>query len=373
MADPLWVPDISHHQAGISIQGIKDSGASALVARVGQGAGRKPDGSGNYGTTRDREWVRHRNEARRVGLPLIAYWYTGDLISAGDNADLAKAWVGDQSIPWMLDHENASGSLDHYRATVAAFQSRGLRVILGYVPRWYWSGTGRKGALVPGPPLVNSAYRGGAGTPATIYKSHRASDWDSYGGNSVIMLQFTNQAQMAGRKIDCSAFRGDRAALLALIEGDDMPLTDADVAKIWGATQGGGFYEGLRNLFVDAATENPAGGYAAQLKGALRATLAGIPVEVAELAQIKATQAEILAAAREDLDSETILARLEESSRLGSAQGAERAISEAVLPAIDRIRALLEDDTAEDAKANAVALLEELGTKLRPAPEQSTA
>jgi lysozyme len=227
MADPLWVPDISHHQAGISIQGIEDAGAAALIARVGQGAGRL--GTTTYGTTRDREWARHRDEARRVGLPLVAYWYVGNLISAADNADLAKAWVGDTTIPWMIDHENASGNLAFYREVVAEFQERGLRVILGYVPRWYWSGTGGRAPLVPGPPLVNSAYRGGPGTAATIYKQHNAADWSPYGGGNVLLLQFTNQAQMAGRKIDCSAFRGSKAELLALING--TPAVESATTK----------------------------------------------------------------------------------------------------------------------------------------------
>lgn len=213
----LFVPDISHHQAGIDVGRLRAEGAAALIARVGQGAGAL--GSTRYGTTRDREWTRHRDEARRVGLPLVAYWYVGNLISAADNADLAAEWVGDRSVPWMIDHENASGTLAHYRATVAEFGRRGLRVILGYVPRWYWSGAGGSGALAPGPPLVNSAYRGGAGTAPTIYAGHRASDWSGYGGMPVALLQFTNQAQFAGRKIDCSAYRGTPAELLALING----------------------------------------------------------------------------------------------------------------------------------------------------------
>jgi lysozyme len=217
MAVVEYVPDISHHQAGINIQQMKNEGAAALIARVGQGAG--TSGTTHYGTTQDREWARHRDEARRVGLPLVAYWYVGCDISAAENARLARDWVGDTSIPWMIDHENASGSLTFYHSVLDEFTRAGLRVILGYVPHWYWSGAGKSAPLTPGPPLVNSAYRGGSGTAASIYQQHWASDWNAYGGQNVALLQFTNQALYAGYKIDCSAFEGTHTQLMTLING----------------------------------------------------------------------------------------------------------------------------------------------------------
>lgn len=223
----LFIPDISHHQAGIDIHAMKAQGAAALIARVGQGAGRRTNGQ-NYGTTRDREWVRHRDESRRVGLPLVAYWYVGNLIGADKNARLAEAWVGDKAIPWMIDHEDASGSLTFYCQVVEAFRRRGLRVILGYVPRWYWDGQGR-GDLSCGPPLVNSRYSTATGTAASIYNGFGGDTgpgWADFGGQNVLMWQFTNKASMAGRAIDMSAFRGTLEELQTLIsgksEGDSM-------------------------------------------------------------------------------------------------------------------------------------------------------
>lgn len=219
----LFIPDISHHQEGIDIQALKSEGAAALIARVGQGAGIRADGR-QYGTTRDREWVRHRDLARLHGLPLVAYWYVGNLISPDVNAQLAEQWVGDKSIPWMIDHEDASGSLALYCQTVAAFRRRGLRVILGYVPRWYWESHGR-GDLTCGPPIVNSRYSTASGTPAQIYAAASGDNglgWPDFGGRDVAMWQFTNQGRMAGRLIDVSAFRGSRAALLALINGSPI-------------------------------------------------------------------------------------------------------------------------------------------------------
>jgi hypothetical protein len=211
----LFIPDISHHQKGIDIEALKNQGCAALLARVGQAAGRRRDGH-TYGTTRDREWVRHRDEARRVGLPLVAYWYVGNLVTAADNADLAASWVGDQSIPWMLDHEDASGDISFYRAVVKAFQARGLKVFLGYVPKWYWDAVGQ-GSLVPGPPIVNSRYSTRSGSPSEIYTAaggDAGNGWINFGGQQTVLWQFTNKADLAGMRIDCSAFRGDRAQLM---------------------------------------------------------------------------------------------------------------------------------------------------------------
>jgi hypothetical protein len=226
----LFIPDISHHQADIDIQALRNQGAAALIARVGQGAGRRTNGQ-QYGTTQDREWVRHRDESRRVGLPLIAYWYVGNLITPAENARLAELWVGDKSIPWMIDHEDASGDGAMYCATVAAFRARGLRVILGYVPNWYWAGAMGRSDLRCGSPLVNSRYSSASGTPAAIYAAaggDNGNGWIDYGGMRTALWQFTNKGAMAGKAIDVSAFRGTLEEFLNLINGneDDVSWTD---------------------------------------------------------------------------------------------------------------------------------------------------
>jgi hypothetical protein len=227
----LFIPDISHHQAGIDLHAVKMQGAAALIARVGQGAGRRTNGQ-QYGTTQDREWVRHRDESRRVGLPLIAYWYVGNLISPEENARLAEAWVGDKNIPWMIDHEDASGNGAFYCATIAAFRARGLRVILGYVPNWYWASAAMGSPdLRCGPPLVNSRYSTASGTASSIYAGAGGDSgrgWVNFGGQTTIMWQFTNQAAFAGKAIDCSAYKGTLADLLAMINGT-LPRKDTDM------------------------------------------------------------------------------------------------------------------------------------------------
>jgi hypothetical protein len=243
VAEIQYIPDISHHQsnpttgARISITRMRDEGATAVIARVGQGAGLRRNGVDSYSTTRDRMWQTFLAEAKSIGFPILPYWYIGNRLSAADNAAIAADWVGDKSLKWMLDHEDASGDIAFYNAVLAAFEKRGLDVVLGYVPHWYWS---IFGGGIAGPPLVNSKYiNSRTGYASQIYGdgSAYASIWSPYGGNQVALGQFTNQAQMAGWKIDCSAFRGTREQFFALtghapavqpvhhIERDDMIIT----------------------------------------------------------------------------------------------------------------------------------------------------
>lgn len=231
MGDVQFVPDISHHQEDISIRGLMDAGAAALIARVGQGAGRRTNGQ-TYSTTRDRKWQRNLAEAKRLGLLTVPYWYIGNLISASDNARLAAEWVGDTTLPWMLDQEDASGSIAFYREVVAAFTRRGLRVVLSYIPQWYWSSTGQRASLAGLPPLVNSRYVTASGPPTAIYPGDNAPGWTPFGGNTVALLQFTNRAAMAGRLIDCSAFRGTKTQLIALLGGNQEKDMDAEQARM---------------------------------------------------------------------------------------------------------------------------------------------
>jgi hypothetical protein len=235
----VFIRDISHHQAGISIQALKNAGDAGLIARVGQGTGKRRDGH-VYGTTRDREWVRHRDEAKRVGLPLIAYWYVGNLISADENARLASQWVGDTSLPWMIDFEDGSGDIPFYHDVLKAFRNRGLRVVLGYVPRWYWESMGRN-SLPPEPPIVNSRYSRAQGTAEQIYKfigGDNGNGWVDYGGGTTLLWQFTNQSLIAGYKVDCNAFRGTAEEFVNFIGGTvkgedvDGEFADAQVRKV---------------------------------------------------------------------------------------------------------------------------------------------
>lgn len=244
--------DISHHQPDIDLQRVKNEGFQFVIARVGQGAG------GQYSTTRDRAWVRHRDETRRVGLRLCAYWYIGNIISPSDNASLCESWIGDKSIPVALDFEAGSGNVAFYRQTLDAFKARGFRVPMSYIPKWYWQQVGSS-PLDGLPPLWYSKYVNGTGYASSLYPGDNSSWWTGYGGLPVVMSQFTSSAKVANYTlVDANAFKGTLQELDALlygtiqpvpepppVEGDEMQLDD-----IVGVV--GGREVTVRDVFLDS-------------------------------------------------------------------------------------------------------------------------
>lgn len=220
----LWGVDISQWQAGIDLQRVKNEGFDFVIARVGQGAG------GPYATSKDIEWVRHRDEARRVGLILCAYWYLGDNISPDENAGLCQAWMEDITIPVILDCEHGSGNINHYRATVSAFAGRGMYTPLSYIPHWYWNNLGSP-SLSGLPPLWSSKYVNGRGYAFNLYPGDTSNYWDGYGGNAVELLQYTNAALVAGYELDANAFRGTRQEFINVISRPIALPTGVDMSS----------------------------------------------------------------------------------------------------------------------------------------------
>jgi lysozyme len=216
--------DLSHHQEGIDFDRIRAEGFQFVFARVGQGTGRRTNGE-TYALTRDREWPRHRDETRRVGLELSAYWYVGSLMTPAQNAATCRNWLGDVTIPVALDVEDGSGSITFLRAVYDAFGEAGLRVPLIYVPRWYWSGVGGSASLAGLPPLWSSRYVAGTGWATVLYPGDQSSHWTGYGGNHVAITQFTSQATVAGRLVDANAFRGTREQLHQLLYAQEDDVT----------------------------------------------------------------------------------------------------------------------------------------------------
>lgn len=218
----LWGIDISQWQAGIDLQRVRDEGFEFVIARVGQGAG------GKYGTTRDIEWIRHRDEANRLGLVLCAYWYVGDGISPDENAKLCASWMEDTSIPVILDCEDGSGDVNHFHATLDAFMARGMYVPLSYIPHWYWNNLGSP-SLAGLPPLWASRYVNGSGYASNLYPGDNSDFWSGYGGNAVELLQFTNSAFVAGYHVDADAFRGTREQFINVVGkpslGNGVPMS----------------------------------------------------------------------------------------------------------------------------------------------------
>lgn len=204
--------DISHHQAGIDLQRVKNEGFQFVIARVGQGRG------GAYGTTRDREWIRHRDEARRVGLRLCAYWYIGNGLSPLENVRQCLEWMQDNRIPVALDCEHGSGNIEFFKSVLYYFRQAGIRVPLSYIPKWYWQQVGSP-SLAGLPPLWSSRYVVGTGTASQLYPGDSSAHWNGYGNNSISITQFTSSAKVAGYTVDANAFKGSLIDLDNLLFG----------------------------------------------------------------------------------------------------------------------------------------------------------
>jgi hypothetical protein len=120
----------------------------------------------------------------------------------------------------MLDFEAGAGDINNFWALVDAFNNHGVNVSLAYIPHWYWGDIGEPD-LSPLAfsqiQLVSSAYPGGVGMGSDIYRASGGDNgegWTGYGGSPITCWQFTNNAEIAGFKVDCNAFKGDNLDLL---------------------------------------------------------------------------------------------------------------------------------------------------------------
>lgn len=198
--------DISNNNGVVDIDRVKAEGFQFVWAKVSEGASFK-----------DTFWPRTRDWCRQAGLLLAGYHY----VREGDaNAQAATfvAQLGDKTIPAMLDFEDGSGGIENFWAVRNAIEARGVRVALSYIPRWYWQRIGSPDLSgIPG--LIQSSYVTGTGYASVLYPGDDNSRWAPFGGKAPDILQFTSQAQVAGKILDANAFRGTVDELKALLRG----------------------------------------------------------------------------------------------------------------------------------------------------------
>lgn len=214
--------DIANFQDGLDLSRVKAEGFDFVWAKVSEGSGFK-----------DHTWPGFRDAAKANGLLLAGYHYVRGDADADAQADTFVSQLGDNSIPAMLDFEANSGDMSTFWAVLNAIEARGVKVRLSYIPHWYWQQIGSPDiSQVPG--LIQSSYVNGSGAASALYPGDGSSNWNGFGGKSVDVLQFTDQASVAGFSVDANAFAGTReqlAALLggtqsAVIPGGEMQLTD---------------------------------------------------------------------------------------------------------------------------------------------------
>lgn len=206
----IFGPDISSYQAGLDLARL--GVASFVLAKTTEGT---------YYT--DADYQGWRRQAAGIGKPFV--WY--HFLSGEDphaQAAHTRANVGDLGLPGMLDAEPAghfSPTLAQIIAYIDAAHAEGLNLRLIYLPRWYWQQIGSP-SLKPladrGVFLVSSSYPGGTGGPAALYPGDGAAGWQSYGGMTPLLYQFTNQASDGGQPLDYNAFRGSLDQLRAHLQ-----------------------------------------------------------------------------------------------------------------------------------------------------------
>lgn len=207
--------DISNNNGVVDIDRVKAEGFQFVWAKVSEGASFK-----------DTFWPRTRDWCRQAGLLLAGYHYVreGD---ANAQADTFVAQLGDKSIPAMLDFEDGSGGIENFWAVRNAIEARGVRVALSYIPRWYWERIGKPDLSgVPG--LIQSSYVYGTGYASALYPGDDNSRWAPFGGKAPDLLQFTSQAQVAGKILDANAFRGTVDDLKTLLRGGPTAPTEPE-------------------------------------------------------------------------------------------------------------------------------------------------
>jgi len=235
-------PDISSFEAGIDLSKLPD--ASFVIAKASEGT---------YYT--DAYYPGWRRQAATLGLPFVWYHFLSTEDAESQVAH-TKACIGDATLPGMLDFEPTSTmrpTLKQALAYADAAAAAGLKLRLVYLPHWYWQELGSPdltGLTTRGLYLVSSNYPGGTGNPEQLYPGDSAAGWQSYGGVTPLIYQYTDKASDGGKSEDFNAFRGSAAQLRAYLGA--APTTST------GGTPMGTIPASIGAKWPDIASEFPA-------------------------------------------------------------------------------------------------------------------
>jgi hypothetical protein len=227
--------DVSHWQGMVDWKQVKSSGVQFAIIKSSQGI-----------RQRDQYFTQNYTRAKAYGLLTAAYHYVSN-----DNAQQQARWIKDclsdawDTIAVILDWEDDNCTFTNYLALVRECDALGLRVVMQYVPQWFWSEMRRPDLHLARKLLMASRYPSQvASSPGVLYQNVTDNHWLSYGGLSPFILQFSDRAYVPGIKGPCDvdAFRGTIAELRELwyptrktisrpliIEDDDMGSVPATV------------------------------------------------------------------------------------------------------------------------------------------------
>ncbi|HET9875569.1 MAG TPA: GH25 family lysozyme [Mycobacterium sp.] len=188
---------------------------------------------GNYFT--DPYWPTVLSWAKSTRNIIVGYHYVTTNVATQQAATYLSN-VGDPSVPCMLDFEDSGGGIDNFWAVWEAFAAAGVNMRLSYIPHWYWQQIGSPDlSNVVG--LIASDYVSGTGYASVLYPGSAWPGWNAYGGATPVILQFTEQAQVADLVCDADAFRGTVSDLHRLLGtgGPLMALTDEQQLQLLNA------------------------------------------------------------------------------------------------------------------------------------------
>lgn len=224
----IYGVDISNHQDGILAARIASEGFRYAIIKATEGTWRDPVLHSHLADVRN-----------NTDMHVAAYVYVRHDSTPQAHADTLVDHLGDTTVPIALDIEHGSGSsVAHFKAIRDAIVAAGYRVILTYLPNWYWKEIGQPD-LSGLPPLWTSRYPDmNKDYASVIYSRAGNKGWDGYGGLEVALWQFTSTAAVAGWHIDANAYHGTEASLAALFTGDTenggflMALNDAEQREL---------------------------------------------------------------------------------------------------------------------------------------------
>ena len=213
--------DVSNHQRDFDFARAAAEGYTFATHKITE--------SNNY---KDPYWPRALNEMRKHFPGRFAgYHFWRRSASPESQAALLAEHIGDLSVPIQLDFEDEKArgvTRAELDAIVNAIQARGMRVVIDYIPRWWWEGYMNKADLAgTGRPLWSSNYGPNAVNYGSTLYANRGGDngpgWEGYGGGNVAVWQFGEHGQVAGQQIDVNAFKGsieDLTKLFGKVEAE---------------------------------------------------------------------------------------------------------------------------------------------------------
>lgn len=234
----LYGWDSSHYDGTLTtavLTKAKAEGISFFTHKLGEGdSNADPAAAGAFAA------------ARAAGIPVIGGYYfihSGDMVAQADRcialADkLVPWWREFAGWFWQTDAEFAVGGktlpspaeVKQFSDHLAANSGRACIV---------YASAGEYGNRLSG--LGHELWNANYGTNPhgafkDIYPGDNSRGWNAYSGQVPALLQYGSNATIAGlTTCDANAFRGTLYDLLTLIGATDMPLTDADVTRVWAA------------------------------------------------------------------------------------------------------------------------------------------